>query len=54
MGALIPAAKLPKAPDCFDIFFVIEHYGEETESPNISDYGMRSIYMSQSMDNSLY
>ncbi|PYH52148.1 uncharacterized protein BO96DRAFT_402260 [Aspergillus niger CBS 101883] len=38
MGSLIPAAKLPKAPDCFDVFFVIEHYGEETESPNISDY----------------
>lgn len=40
MESLIPAAKLLKVPDYFDIFFIIEYYGKETESPNISDYNI--------------
>lgn len=40
MGSLIPATKLLKVPDYFNIFFIIKYYSEETESPNISDYNI--------------
>lgn len=48
MGPSITATNIPSAPRCFDLPYIIQHLGEETESLDSqnSDYGMQYIYIS--------
>lgn len=48
MGPSITATNLPCAPRCFELSYIIEHYGEGTETLDSLNpgHGMHYIYIS--------